>query len=111
MLEHQLLDDNQKPEYLTSFRQDLAAWIIVLYKPNSDLRLRFRARYLNESINDDTYLETSFSALADATIKLRDNDHLRVRVDSKFWLDSRMATLDRVPNPELTLWLTYEARL
>ena len=111
MLEHQLLDDNQKMEYLNSFRQDLAAWAIVLYKPSQDLRLRVRARYLDESINDDTYLETSFSALADATIRLRDNDHLRVRVDTKFWLDKRMATFDRVPNPELTLWLTYEARL
>ena len=31
MLEHQLLDDNQVDK--TAFRQDLAAWAIVLWKP------------------------------------------------------------------------------
>ena len=111
LLEHQLLDDNQKMQYLKTFRQDVAAWVIGLYNPSKDLRLRFRARYLNESIDDSTYLETSVSALADAAILLRNNDHLKVRVDTKYFLDKRSATLARVPNPELTLWLTYEARL
>jgi len=111
MLEHQLLDDNTKDEYLHSFRQDVAAWLIVLYKPNDDLRFRGRVRYLDEAVNDDTYLERSLSATADATFRVRNADHLRVRVDTKFWLDQRAATLVREPNPELTFWLQYEAKL
>ncbi len=111
MLEHQLLDDNTKMEYLSSFRQDIAAWAIVLYKPNNDLRLRGRIRYLDESINDDTYLERSLSAIADGTVRVRTNDHLRLRVDTKFWLDQRAATMIRSPNPELTFWLQYEAKI
>lgn len=111
MLEHQLLDDNTKPEYLHSYRQDVAAWLIALYKPNSDLRLRGRIRYLDTAIHDDTYLERSLSAIADGTIRIRTADHLRLRIDTKFWLDQRASTLVRVPNPELTVWLQYEARL
>jgi hypothetical protein len=44
-------------------------------------------------------------------MRMRDKDNLRVRVDTKFWLDDRMSTQQRVPNPELSLWLFYEARL
>jgi hypothetical protein len=96
---------------MTSFRNDLAAWLIVLYKPTDDVRIRARARYLDTAIEDDTYLERSFSALVDAAFRVRAKDVLRVRMDTKYWLDQRMSTLERVPNPELTLWLSYEARL
>lgn len=111
MLEHQLLDDNTQAIFKNSFRQDYAAWAIVLWKPTSDLRVRGRIRYLDEAVEDSGYLETSLSTVLDATIRLRDADHLRVRFDTKFWLDDRMSTMDRVPNPELTFWLMYEARL
>ncbi|HEY0252765.1 MAG TPA: helix-hairpin-helix domain-containing protein [Kofleriaceae bacterium] len=111
MLEHQLLDDNTKDEYLNSFRQDLAAWAIVLWKPNDDYRVRARVRYLNESINDAAYLETSFSTIVDAMMKVRSADKVGIRFDTKFWLDDRQATMDRVPNPELTFWLRYEAHI
>ena len=111
MLEHQLLDDNTQMEYANSFRQDVAAWAIVLWKPNKDLRIRGRLRYLDEAINDDTYLERSLAGSIDAGVRLRDADQLRVRVDTKFWLDQRMSTLDRVPNPELTFWLLYDMHL
>jgi hypothetical protein len=111
MLEHQLLDDNTKAEYMTTFRNDLAAWLIVLYKPSDDVRIRARARYLDTAIEDDTYLERSVSGLVDAAFRVRAKDILRVRMDTKYWLDQRMSTLERVPNPELTLWLSYEARL
>jgi hypothetical protein len=84
---------------------------VFLYQPNRDFRLRARARYLDTAIEDDSYLERSVSALADAAFRVRDADHVRIRVDTKFWLDQRMSTLERVPNPELTLWLTYEAHL
>jgi hypothetical protein len=32
-------------------------------------------------------------------------------MDTKFWLDQRMGTLERDPNPELVFWLSYEAHL
>jgi hypothetical protein len=68
-------------------------------------------RFLDEAISDNTYLERSISGLADAAFRIRKRDSLRVRVDFKKWLDERKATLVRDPNPELQLWLSYEARL
>lgn len=110
-LEHQLLDDNTRMDLKTKFRQDVAAWLIALWRPTPDIRLRGRVRYLDEAINDNTYLERSVSALGEVTARVRDKDNVRVRVDTKFWLDERMSTQQRVPNPELSLWLFYEARL
>jgi hypothetical protein len=34
-----------------------------------------------------------------------------VRVDAKKFLDDRESTDDRDPNPDLQLWLQYEAKL
>ena len=70
-----------------------------------------QSQSLNEAINDNAYLETSVSALGEYTKKLRDKDSLRVRIDTKFWLDKRMSTSERVPNPEVALWLFYTAAL
>jgi hypothetical protein len=36
---------------------------------------------------------------------------VRVRLDAKWWLDDRAKTALREPDPELGLWLYYEARL
>jgi len=110
-LEHQMLDDNTRMDLKTKFRQDVAAWLIGYYRPTPDIRLRGRVRYLDEAINDNTYLERSVSALGEVTARVRDKDSVRVRVDTKFWLDKRMGTQQRVPNPEISLWLFYEARL
>lgn len=119
-LEHQLLDDNTQMEFKTKFRQDVAAWFIGYYRPAPGDRIRVRVRYLNESFNDTpnaniftngSYLETSVAALAEYTKRVRDKDSLRVRIDTKFWLDKRMSTTQRVPNPELALWLFYTATL
>ena len=74
-------------------------------------RLRVRVRYLDEAINDNTYLERSLAALGDYAMRVRSRDTLRVRLDTKFWLDKRMATTLRTPSPEVSLWLFYEARL
>jgi hypothetical protein len=75
--------------------------------------VRARARYLHEAANGtaDDYLERSFSALLDVALGLRARDVLRARVDMKLWLDERAATLARTPDPELQLWLSYEAGL
>ncbi len=110
-LEHQLLDDNTQMELKTKFRQDVAAWFVGYYRPSKDTHLRVRVRYLDEAINDNTYLERSVAALADVAQKVRERDTVRVRLDAKFWLDKRLSTIQRVPDPELTLWLFYEAKL
>ena len=116
MLEHQLLDD----ETLTmgkKFRQDWGAWLIALWHPQPDVRVRGRVRYLDESSDllgshdDDTNLETSFSFVIDAAFKVRAKDTVHVRIDGKKYLDERASTDDREPNPDLSLWLQYEARL
>ncbi len=109
MVQHQLLDDRSASE--TSFRDDVALWGIVLWRPSADLRIRGRARYLAEAIESAHYLETSFSGLVDASWRVRDRDSFRVRVDTKLWLDERTATVERRPDPEIQLWLSYEARL
>jgi hypothetical protein len=109
MLEHQLLDDDSASE--TAFRSDIAAWGIATWNPGKDVRVRARARYLDEAFEDNMYLERSFSGLVDAAFKVRLRDVVRVRVDTKFWMDDRASTQLRVPNPELQLWLSYEARL
>ena len=111
MLEHQLLDDNTHMEYLTKFRQDVAAWLIAYYRPTPAWHIRGRVRYLDEAIDDNTYLERSLALRGDVSTIVRDKDSVRVRIDTKFWLDKRESTLQRVPNPEVVFWLFYEARL
>lgn len=110
-LTHQLLDDNSRMELENKFRQDVAAWFVGYWRPNADLRMRVRLRYLDAAIHDNTYLERSVAGLVDTAFRVRERDTLRVRIDGKYWLDKRMSTIERVPNPELSLWLFYEARL
>ncbi len=113
MLEHQLLDDpsvfdtGEDPK----FRQDVAGWLIFNWVPDKNIRLRARARYLDEAFGDDEKLETSLSTLVDVAIKVRKKDTVRVRGDAKFYLDDRSSTLAREPNPEIQFWLSYETRL
>ena len=45
----------------------------------------------------------------DVTMRLRDRDSVRLRADLYWWLDARASTQTRSPNPELWLWLEYEA--
>ncbi len=106
---HQLLDDDSASK--TAFRHDLAVWAIGIYRPTNDLRFRARVRFLDEAIADNSYLERSLAGVAEVAQKLRDRDELRVRVDTKFWLDDRASTGLRRPNPELQVWLAYEAKL
>lgn len=110
-VEHQLLDDNTQMELVNKFRQDLAIWAVGYYRPGPQTRARVRVRFLDEAIHDNTYQERSIAGLVDVTQRVRERDSVRVRIDTKFWLDKRDSTLDRVPNPELSLWLFYEAKL
>ncbi|HWU90958.1 MAG TPA: hypothetical protein VN253_27015, partial [Kofleriaceae bacterium] len=115
LFEHQLVDDGafDTSPFKDRFRQDVSGWLIALWRPDAKLRVRGRVRYLNEAVNDaaDDYLERSLAGLLDASVGLRGRDVLRARADVKLWLDGRDATLLRSPNPELQLWLSYEARL
>lgn len=114
-LEHQFLDDGLAVDssFKDRFRQDLSALLTALWRPTSALRVRARSRYLHEAANDglDDYLERSLANTLDVSLDLRGRDVLRVRTDVKFWLDQRESTLARSPNPELQLWLSYEAKL
>ncbi len=110
-LQHRLVDDNARMELEDKFRQDVSAWLVAYYRPTRDIRMRGRVRYLDEGIHDNTYLERSAAALIDTAFRVRTRDTLRVRFDTKFWLDKRMSTVARFPDPELTGWLFYEARL
>ena len=110
-LQHQLLDDNSASASDTKFRQDFAVWVIALWHPEKNVRVRARMRYLDEAIANDGYLETSLTGMADVALKLRERDTLHLRADTKFWLDDRASTGLRRPDPELQLWLSYEARL
>jgi hypothetical protein len=109
LIQHQLVDDPTISD--TSFRQDLSGWVIINWVPQSNVRVRARARYLDEAFRDDLKLETSLSTLLDVAVRIRKKDTVRVRGDAKFYLDDRESTLAREPNPELQFWLTYEARL
>jgi hypothetical protein len=124
MLEHQLLDDPSIAEGCAvdnpepcKFRQDMAGWLIALWNPAPDVRVRGRLRYLDEDISASDSLETSLSALLEGSFKVRKRDVLRIRGDLKWFLDDRTSTQGgpnnepRTPNPELQLWLSYEARL
>ncbi|HVK82962.1 MAG TPA: hypothetical protein VM513_02595 [Kofleriaceae bacterium] len=112
MVQHQLLDDKAlSPD---NFRHDLALWLISQWAPRPGIRTRARVRLLDEAIeglSDNAYMERSIAGLVDATFRVRKRDSFRVRMDVKAWLDERNSTKDRSPNPELQLWLSYEARL
>ena len=108
-VQHQLLDDRQLSP--TAFRDDLALWGIAVWTPEPGMRVRARVRYFDEALEDNTYLERSLSGLVDASFRIRHRDSFRIRMDAKHWLDKRDSTLARAPNPELQLWLSYEARL
>ncbi len=107
-LQHDWVDDPDK--HPTKFRHDISAWLVALYKPTNELRIRFRGRYLNEDIYDRTYLEESLGLYTDVALRVRHRDQVRVRLDAKFLLDDRKSTGVHDPNPELSLWLGYEAR-
>jgi hypothetical protein len=105
-LTHRLQDD---PRHPAGFRRDVMAWAVALWRPSDRLRVHARARYLFQDVATPGALEESLWAYADLTLRLRDRDALRVRADLYAWLDARASTLARTPNPELWLWLGYEA--
>lgn len=104
---HQLIDSKDYPD---GFRQDLSAWASASYKLTKQVSLRGRVRYLSEDVQNGDKLEESVWTYADATIKLRRKDRLRVRLDYFQYLDDRDRTLLRTPRPEVWAWAMYEAK-
>lgn len=114
MFEHQLLDDPTVDE--DGYRRDLSGWLIALWTPRPGTRVRARLRYLEQALGAKNMSgadqgETSISGLVDTAFRVRDRDTIRARIDFRRFLDDRASTLDRDPNPEVSLWLSYEARL
>ena len=107
--QHELLDDS-RTELMGAKRHDLSALLTAVWKPTRRVRLTGRARYLNEDISDNGYLEQSLRTYAELMMKLRAKDSLRVRGDVVLYLDDRSSTSMRTPSPELWLGLDYEAR-
>lgn len=105
--QHELVGDAR---YDNKMRQDSSATVIGTANPHPELRLRGRLRYLFEDITDNSYLEQSVWAYADASYRLRARDRLRLRYDVYVYLDDRASSQDRIPSPEHWLWLEYESR-
>ena len=106
--QHDWVDDPIK--HPTKYRHDVSAWLVGLYKPTKEIRVRVRGRYRFEDIFDNTYLEQTLAMYTDVSMKVRRRDTVRVRFDANFFLDDRASTAVRSPNPELSVWLGYEAR-
>jgi hypothetical protein len=95
---------------IVRFQQDIAVIANLQVQPVDLLRLRFRVRYDFEDISDNHRLPQVLWAYLDASVTLRERDMLRLRYDSRLFLDRRGSTVSRVPNPEHSLWVEYVFR-
>lgn len=97
--------------YDDAFRQDLAAWAIVLYRPTRTFSFRNRVRYLFEDVSDPARLERSLRWTSEVRLRLlKERLWTRIRYDLIRWLDTRDRTALRTPNPVNWLWLELEGR-
>ena len=107
---HEVVDDDDLDmDVETKYRQDVSGTAIITAKPIDRVRIRSRARYFFEDIADNSSLEQSLWINVDFTYVLRERDRLRLRYDYLTFLDDRMSTLERQPNPEHWLWAEYRA--
>ncbi|MBI3184992.1 MAG: helix-hairpin-helix domain-containing protein [Myxococcales bacterium] len=104
---HTLLDD---AKYQDRYRQDSAGWVEVGSKAQSWLRLRARARYLDEANDKDDYLERSVWAFLDVSVISPKALTVRGRYDLYVWLDQRDSSKERKPNPEQRFRLEVSAK-
>jgi len=91
-------------------RQDISAAGIATAKLTDRFRARGRLRWNWDDIKDNESLEHSVWGYIDLTFRLRERDNFRLRYDYVRYLDDRMSTGDRDPNPEHWLWAQYEAK-
>lgn len=91
-------------------RNDLSAWLRAVVRPSASWNVRARLRWLSESFDDNTTDEDSLDGAVDVGFRSRPGEWWRLRT-SMYWLtDKRASTADRTPNPEVSLWLTYDHR-
>jgi len=107
--QHRWLDDG-RDDFDNKFRQDMAAWLVVMYKPIEGLRLRARVRYLFEAISLDDYLEESLWFYLEAAYWYQRDFRIKLRYEMFSWLDDRASSEDRDPNPAHWLRLELEYR-
>ena len=87
-------------------RQDMTALVELATRPTELFRLRLRIRYDFEDILDNQRHVQALWGYVETMIALRDRGTLRLRYDSRVFLDGRPSTLTRQPNPEH--WLSIE---
>jgi hypothetical protein len=96
--------------YTTGFRNDITAWVMFDWWLSNEVRFYARAKYLNEAIDDNTYLEQSLWSYAQLTYRAPRDLMVRLRYDNRWYLDDRKSTMERSPNPENWLRLEVEAK-
>lgn len=105
--QHALLDDeDDDPTTSDAKRQDVAAWLQVMWHPSDRVRVRARTRYYDQDIDDHTTLERSWWSFVELWGRVDRQLAFRTRVDVVQHLDAD----DRDPNPEVWVWLEGEAR-
>ncbi len=92
--------------YDDRFANDVRATALVGVNPIDALRLRFRVAYDFDDISDNTYLEQTLWAYAQAQYRLQSWFQPTIRYDIRFWLDDRESTAFRTPDPEH--WLLFQ---
>jgi hypothetical protein len=107
--QHRWLDDG-RDTFDDKYRQDMAAWLVVLFKPVDGLRLRARLRYLFEAISADDYLERSLWFYLEAAYWYQRDLRVKLRYEVYSWLDQRASSQERDPNPAHWLRLELEYR-
>lgn len=105
--QHAFVDDEDFPD---GFRNDVSLWLEGTYRQTPRLRYGGRVRYLNEDLSSRMSLEESLWLTGELDVRLRKADTLHARVDLYSYLDQRDLTLARRSNPELWLWLQYQAK-
>ncbi len=95
------------PKYTDRFRNDVQAYLDLKSSPVDFLQFRLRTRYLNQAIDDNTYLEQSLWSFFEAAWLFTKGARVALRYDLYVWLDKRDSTAARVPNPEHRFQLDF----
>jgi hypothetical protein len=103
--QHRLVNDGARID--SGYRNDVSAWLLIMYKPISALRLRARVRYKFEDILHNDYLEHSIWSYLEAGYWYKRRFWLKARFEVLAYLDSRDSSTLRSPHPEI--WARLEA--
>lgn len=101
------IDDDR---YTNRYRNDARVVGIVGVNPIDPLRLRFRVAWDKDDISDDTYLNETLWAYAQASYRFESWLQPSIRYDIRAWLDDRDSTATRNPNPEHWVLLQIMSR-